>query len=907
MSDFTATFITLSNYIIPLFAGLFALFSYVALAQKSEEKRVVPYVLMGLSLVGFLFSGYGSIYIKSANLEYLFFFCFQTLALFAFVVLFLLIHPGGNRLLLFLMAMEMSLGFMMIARLDMQKAVRQFEATLLALTCMLLVPIICKRFTRFREYHHVYAMIGIISLALVLLLGTATHGSKVSFTVLHVRFQPSEIIKIVYLLFLASALRKKEKTIKDFLYVSLISAAHVLILVASKDLGSALIFFMVYLFVCTLAFRAIWLLALGLACASGFSVLAYRMFPHIRVRVKAFLDPWSVIDGQGYQIAQSLFAISRGGAFGLGFFGGSSKSIPYVEQDFMFSAVAEELGMLFAVILILICLCLFLTLQKASMESKFGFDRLFLFGASILYIFQVFLTVGGGVKFIPLTGVTLPFVSAGGSSILSSVLLIAFCEIMMMEEEEGKPVKVQKNGYLMEYLSGTLLFVMLLLATMVYMLFYVKTNEVEMVNNSYNATDVIYEKQTSRGNILARDGQMLAQTKGGFNRSYPYHNVFSHIVGYNTKGRFGIEAAANYYLLQSDVPLAKQIENQKYGRKNPGNNVYTTLDPTLQKAAYDALGAYNGAIVVTKPSTGEVLAMVSKPDFDPEQIDEIWDQVSKDEDSSVLVNRAINGIYPPGSTFKIVTALEYMREYPETFSEYSFKCGGSFVYDGEKIHCYHGTNHGLVSFKQAFAKSCNSSFADISTKLNQDAFASTCQSLLFDQEIPFELPVTESHILVGEGVSMGERMQTAIGQGRTTMSPFHLNLITCAIANDGVLKMPYVLDRVVSADGNLIKDLKPNQEMQLMTPKESYDLSALMREVVDHGTGTKLSGKSYTVAGKTGSAEYNKNSDSHAWFTGFAPAVNPEVCITVVIEGAGSGGDYAVPTARRVLDAYFER
>ena len=150
-------------------------------------------------------------------------------------------------------------------------------------------------------------------------------------------------------------------------------------------------------------------------------------------------------------------------------------------------------------------------------------------------------------------------------------------------------------------------------------------------------------------------------------------------------------------------------------------------------------------------------------------------------------------------------------------------------------------------------------------------------------------------------------MQTAIGQGRTTMSPFHLNLITCAIANDGVLKMPYVLDRVVSADGNLIKDLKPEQEIQLMTPKESYDLTALMREVVEHGTGTKLSGKSYTVAGKTGSAEYNKNSDSHAWFTGFAPAVNPEVCITVVIEGAGSGGDYAVPTARRVLDAYFER
>lgn len=461
-----------------------------------------------------------------------------------------------------------------------------------------------------------------------------------------------------------------------------------------------------------------------------------------------------------------------------------------------------------------------------------------------------------------------------------------------------------------EIMAITYLFVLVFLGMMGYICHFAVTNEQQLINNSYNARQSMLLAQNRRGSVYANDGTVLAETKtdtdGTETRVYPFENMFAHAVGYSTNGKMGVEALGNYYLINSNAPLSEKVSDDVAGTKYAGDSVYTTLDVKLQQVAYNALGVYKGAVVVTEPSTGKILAMVSKPDFDPNNIESMWDELVNDKESSVLLNRVTQGMYPPGSTFKIVTALEYIRENPDSYGSYHYQCSGSFTSGEDRINCYHGTSHGAVDFRKSFAKSCNSSFANIGLSLDRTSFEKTLEDLLFNSELPLKSTYSKSKVTVEENMSNVDMMQVAIGQGTTQISPMHLNMITCAIANDGKLMKPYIVDRVENSAGSVIKQFNTSAYGSLMTEGEADALTELMKEVVETGTGKKLSGLSYTAAGKTGSAEYNTYGDSHAWFTGFAPAENPQICVTIIVEGAGSGGDFAVPVAKRIFDAYFE-
>lgn len=459
-------------------------------------------------------------------------------------------------------------------------------------------------------------------------------------------------------------------------------------------------------------------------------------------------------------------------------------------------------------------------------------------------------------------------------------------------------------------MAVTYLFVAVFLAMMGYTCHYAVTHQQEMINNSYNGRQELLIAQNTRGTIYAAGGQALAETKTGENgkefRSYPYDNLFAHVVGYASNGKFGIESSSNYYLINSNAKLSDKVASDVAGIKYPGDSVYTTLDVGVQEVAYQSLGVYKGAIIVSEPATGKIIAMVSKPDFNPNEIDAIWDELLSDKESTVLLNRATQGLYPPGSTFKIVTALEYIRENPDTYQQYTYQCNGRFTQGEDRINCYHGSVHGYEDFTKSFAKSCNASFANIGMKLDRTRFGDTLNGLLFNKELPVSFAYNQSRLVVDETTSDSDVMQAAIGQGTTQITPLHLNMITCAIANKGVLMKPYLVECVKNNEGSIIKQFEADTYKKLMSEEEAAALNELMQAVVTSGTGTKLSGLSYTAAGKTGSAEYNSDkSDSHAWFTGFAPAENPEVCVTIIIEGAGSGGDYAVPIAKRIFNEYF--
>ena len=453
-------------------------------------------------------------------------------------------------------------------------------------------------------------------------------------------------------------------------------------------------------------------------------------------------------------------------------------------------------------------------------------------------------------------------------------------------------------------------FVLLFFVMIIYLCVIGNTNTIALFDNSYNNRQELQYQNVTRGTIYSADGEVLAETKmdeaGNEIRFYPYGSTFAHAVGYSTNGRMGIEDDANYYLMHTGASLIERIDNGIDNKKDPGYDVISTLDVDLQKICDDYLGSYNGAVIVTEAKTGKILVMISHPDFNPGSIREDWETITSTSSNSQLLNRATQGLYPPGSTFKIITALEYYREHPDSWRRYSYVCNGSIIHNDYRVSCIYQTVHSDVDLKSSFARSCNSSFVNIGLSLDTEKWGSTLNDLYFNQKLPTDLLSGTSSAYIGTGSTDYDIMQTSIGQGKTVMTPLHLNMITQAIANDGVMMKPYMVEKIVDHKGNVVVSYDPVSAGAVITKEESDFLTELMTGVVEGGTAKALFNDKYTCAGKTGTAEFAEDiNESHAWFTAFAPVEDPEICVTIIIEKAGTGVEYAVPLAKKIFDSYF--
>ncbi len=460
-----------------------------------------------------------------------------------------------------------------------------------------------------------------------------------------------------------------------------------------------------------------------------------------------------------------------------------------------------------------------------------------------------------------------------------------------------------------EFAVVTYTFLAIFVGLMAYFAYFQFFKSEDFINSPYNSRQDTFSTRIVRGDILSADGKVLAETvtdsEGNETRNYPYGNMFAHAVGYSVNGKAGIESQMNFNLLRSHTFFLEQIVNELQGKKNQGDNVVTTLNYTLQSTAYDALGSYDGAIIVIEPSTGKILAMVSKPDYDPNTIAAQWSDLIS-SDSSALLNRTTQGLYPPGSTFKIFTTLEYMHE-NSNIEDYSFDCSGSFTSEGSTIHCYNNKSHGTENLLQSFEHSCNSSYANIGLGLDASKFTKLCDSLLFNTTLPTAYESSISSFSLDDNSGDALVMQTAIGQGETLVTPMHMALVTAAIANDGVLMRPYVVDHTENDKGVVVKEYSPSVYGTLLSEDDASVMQEYMKGVVSEGTGTKLSGQSYTAAGKTGSAEFTSSSGdgTHSWFVGYASFEGKEdIAIAVIVEDSGAGSEYAVPAAKKIFDAY---
>lgn len=441
--------IQFSKYAIILLMAIYTMQSYIVFAKKDEEDKEFLFLRQNLMMFMIHFISFIVMYLRMTEPELIFFYGAQFIYLAATLVFFRNLYPRASKLIVNHMCMLIMIGLVMNTRLGYDKALKQFKIVAVSTAVALIIPLIIRKVRTLTKWTWVYAVAGIGALGLVTLAGDVTYGAKLGFSFGGFSIQPTEFVKIIFVFCIAGMLGNAKNFI-DIVVTTAIAALHVLILVASKDLGSALIFFITYLIMLYVSTRNFMYLLAGLAAGALAAVAAYFLFSHVRQRVDIWLDPFRDYQGSGYQIAQSLFAIAAGGWFGTGLMQGSPGSIPIVEQDFMFAAISEELGAIFAVCFILVCMSCYIMFVNIAMRLSNRFYRLVALGLGTMYAVQVFLTVGGAMKFIPMTGVTIPLVSYGGSSMLSTVMMFAIIQglYILREDEEEQIEKIREREQL---------------------------------------------------------------------------------------------------------------------------------------------------------------------------------------------------------------------------------------------------------------------------------------------------------------------------------------------------------------------------------------------------------------------------------------------------------------------------
>ncbi len=478
-----------------------------------------------------------------------------------------------------------------------------------------------------------------------------------------------------------------------------------------------------------------------------------------------------------------------------------------------------------------------------------------------------------------------------------------------MKNESGKKPKTASTGK--SYVFVSYLFVILFAGMIVYMVYFQLVKSEELQASPYNRHQELYSRDVVRGSILALSGDPVAYTEtneeGNEYRVYPYGRLFAHTVGYSDYGAAGLEATQNSVLLQSHEGLLEQVENDLNDQKNYADNLVSTLYPGISTAAYEALGDRKGAVIVLDANSGKVRACISKPDFDPNTVYEDWEALNTEDSGSPFLNRALQGLYEPGSTFKMVTALAFIHEHPDDWSDFTFECTGEYTAGSYTMHCSNGAVHGQESLADAFANSCNCAFSYIATQcLSDTALKETAERLGFNRNFITELPTSVCSFELENQYEDGLTMQTAIGQGDTMASPLQMALIAQAVYHDGVMMRPGFISHILSSSGTMVEDNMPVELGRVMSSGEATIMKQLMRAVVERGTAGALTDLPWNICGKTGTAEYdNDEGYSHSWFVGFSNTGQNDIVVAVIVEEAGPDESPAQWIARACFERWF--
>ena len=449
--------IHISKYILAILAASYAMKCFTVFSDRHEYDRGHVYIVQNVLMFFIHFICYLIIYLMTKDMKMLYFYAAQVVLFLVTLIVYGTVYKNASRLIINNMCYLLMVGFVILTRLDFDMAIRQFAIAVAAVCISLIIPAFILRVRVVDKWGKFLGIFSFLMIASVFVFGKSMYGATNWISIGGFSLQPSELAKIVFVFFIAAMLAR-DTSFRQIVITTAAAAVYVLVLVIEKDLGAAVIFFITYLVMLYVATRQFRYMALGLAAGSGAAVVAYKLFAHVRTRVIAWKDPWGNYNDAGYQIAQSLFAIGTGGWFGMGLFKGKPNTIPVVVSDFVFSAISEEMGALFAICLILVYFSCFLMFINISLQLVKPFYKLVAMGLSTAYGIQLFLCIGGVIKLIPHTGVTMPLISYGGSSVLSTIIIFAVIqglyllrqrEVYILEnrQNEGTEEECSQNKY----------------------------------------------------------------------------------------------------------------------------------------------------------------------------------------------------------------------------------------------------------------------------------------------------------------------------------------------------------------------------------------------------------------------------------------------------------------------------
>ena len=424
----------------------------------------------------------------------------------------------------------------------------------------------------------------------------------------------------------------------------------------------------------------------------------------------------------------------------------------------------------------------------------------------------------------------------------------------------------------------------------------------------YNRRWQVLEEKISRGKIYDATGTVLAydqKISQGKRRVYSLGEATAHVLGYCSAryGRAGLEAFLDRHLLGMEGSDSfRNLVRSLLGEQKAGGDVFLTIDAQLQQKSMELLGGRRGAVVVLDPRTGAVRAMVSSPSFDSNRLDQIWEEINADE-FSPLLNRATCGAYPPGSSFKVVTAAAALTA-DQDLARRVIDCPGYIDVEGFRLGDV--AAHGRVDLIRALAVSCNTYFASLGLEAGAVAFYRTVKNFGFEEDPGLGLPVRPATFAPPGKLKGAELAASAIGQGEVLVSPLHMAMAAAAVANEGVLMRPYLIEELLDSSGRTVQRAEPRAWKTALPAAAAAVIREGMVEAVARGTAGAAGLSGVQVAGKTGSAQ-NPLGKTHAWFIGFAPASKPRLAVAVILENAGSGGEAAAPLAGKLFSLAFAR
>lgn len=872
--------------------------------------------------------------------------------------------PGADPAILPVVFTLSGIGITFVTRLQPDASLGQVVFLFLGVALMVGTLAVVKNLEVIKRYKYVLGIAGIVLLVLPMFIGTEIYGSKLWIKIGGFQFQPGEFAKVLIVLFLAGYLAENRELLSisnrtvlgikfprlRLLYPLFIVWGVCLLVVAfERDLGSALLFYTIFLIMLYVATGRVSYVIIGLALLAVGAFGMYQIMSHVQVRVAIWLDPFSDAQNLGYQIVQSLFSLADGGLAGVGIGKGMADIIPVVASDMIFAAIGEEMGLLGGSAVLLLFMLFAVRGLTTAARAKSDLAAFSAAGLTAAISFQAFTIVGGVTKLIPLTGVTLPFMSQGGSSLLASFVIVALL-LRAGDEATGRSTEIANTstdlataGYrttvrgshmrrpaldtpesgllgrvaLANRLTRTVFLFTALFAVLIGNITYIqviKASEYQdMPSNNHTINKARFIK---RGSIITADGLTLAesvqQADGTYARSYPNGNLAAHVVGYYSQqyGTMGIENTQNDTLTGSkDYSSWQNALNSLAGISEPGNSVQLTIDSRIQRAAEQALAGRVGAIVALDPRSGAVLAWASAPTFDNTNIQAAIEaaNASGGADTS-MYDRATLALYTPGSTFKVLTLASALENGLATLDT-TYDSPGRMEIGGADVVSIGERGHGKISLAKAFALSSNTVFGQVADGLGAEKLVATARAFGYGQQLGLDFTTAASVMPNPEEMTEWELAWAGagqpVGQGHTPgpqATVMQNALMAATIANNGIAMNPYVVSQILAPDGTVLKTTRGHSLGQAVGSGTADQVKQAMLDVVQNGTGSAAAIAGVKVAGKTGTAETN-NANANSTFVGFAPYDTPTVAIAVVIEQNAKGEESAAAVGGQVLRA----